>query len=298
MEITMYLFVAEIKTQKSKIMKAVLLFACILTATFSIFGFVANGINFTTISQNNQFDEVLNPEYQIYKDKKERLENDIKNIKIEINNFPSQEEFLKDVPSWENKENLIINYMENKNKLIEEKKILKNQINTLIIPEKTKKVKVENSGINETILIISRRLGINSKTIIIFFFLVLGLSLQFFIVVTRILSSRTPVKNTHRNKWKLRNPVKSNVLELKNPRTSAKSNSNISNGFDFNIVIRYLSESYNYNDIIKKFQDKFNLSEYEYKKIRQKLKDKDIIEIKNKRMYYKGGETIGKRGIN
>lgn len=78
---------------------------------------------------------------------------------------------------------------------------------------------------------------------------------------------------------------KDNVLENKN--SLGESKDNVPENKDvLEDIKKYLRDNYKKNEVIPKFKCKFNLTEYEYKTIRNELVNEKIIECKNKRMYY------------
>jgi hypothetical protein len=322
-ELVMAIYTRNIHKVDNAVIKTVMIIICISATLFSVLGVVANGYNFITENKIKQFKEVKNDSYNDFLKDKENKQNTLDSYRKELNNYPDFNTYIGTVPKWERTENLTIQYNAEKQKIMDKIDGKQKEIDIMKKPSKTLNIKSEASGYNELFTEISKITGIKVDTLILLLVVFIAFLMQM-IIYSSLLISKFETKNLEskdkilgqkfkKYSFRIKNifpktTQKINVLENKNiPKILEKTNvlekkenvlenileakKEIPKTNDFENVLEkvkiYLRD-FKHNDLINKFQDKFELTEYDYKKIRDRLVKEGIIETKNRRMYYKG----------
>lgn len=143
----------------------------------SWFGFVANGLNATSNSIENQYKIVANVQYDNYLTNKSRLETQLTEAKKQLEAFPTLDNYIKslNMPNWEDKTTVNTNYTNDKTKLQDNINKINEDLNKLVIPSKTIKVKTKSKGFNNMIILINKLTNIKEDNITILIYMIIGL---------------------------------------------------------------------------------------------------------------------------
>lgn len=128
--------------------KIIFIFLIVLCSLFDLIGVIANCYNTLLISQNLNYKVIANYKYNDYKKQVDELNLAIKEAENKVNTYPLLETFTNNSPSWEDKTQIILTWQDGKNKLLDTKSKLENDLLELNknIPSKNLKVKVSNNG--------------------------------------------------------------------------------------------------------------------------------------------------------
>lgn len=315
-EATLFIYLPRIKEAQNWL-KPLMITIVVIVISFSILGVVSNGYNFILEDNQKQFRTITNDKHDDYMVDKKDIEDQRKNYQDQLDKYPTLQSFLASSPTWEDKTAIINNYSLGKQKLQDNITQCNDKLGKLKAPSKTITVKIKTSGYNAMLDKINKITGIKVENCILILTLIIAIILQLIILTARVFSKTSLGQNILENKslGHPRTPEKTMVSEIEEPEIVLKSSvleneipripekiidSEVSvleknkslgqNILDskttFDNVLGYLRDTYKQNECIEKFQVKFNLSEYDYKKIREQLVNNKIIETKNRRMYF------------
>lgn len=303
--------------------KIPLIIISILIMFMSWLGFMSNGVNITQNIEKNSIKTVENPKYNEYIDKKETLENTLKDYKTEQQNYPSLDKYIEslEIPKWENKTEVTQEYYKNKKSIDSNVSKYQDKLSDLKAPDKTITTGTtkDSIGFNNTLNIVSDITKISTKNITLGLFGLAGILILILIYVLNFLANifKPIIVNpiTKKNKSVISNTKSEENNVISNTKVEEEIVENqitieelpgiidiskkieqkkqvtheISNKEKY---LKYIKNNCDDNHKIpglKKCSETLNISQREIQKYIKDLKNEGIIETKNKRTYLKGG---------
>jgi hypothetical protein len=308
LEVVKVFYVSNIDYIKVKKLKVLMLFICLLITLFSIFGSVSNSYNMIMNSNNKNYKTIVNSKYTKYQKTKDLKTSQLTDYKKQLDSFPTIDVYIANIPKWQPdvKQSMTDKYNTEKQKIQDKIDTLNNDIIALQEPDKMITIKKNvNTGYLPIMIKLENMIHIKAENIILLLILFLSLIIEMIIYTSSFIQHRLQkqnIDNVNRfsneniqnvdkvnkisNKNMLDNSMISNDNMLNVDKVNRFSNENMWNiDNKINDIKDFLAKTYQPKQRIKKFMSDFNLSEYEYKIIRDRLKQENFIYTENKNMY-------------